>query len=151
MKKFLLIFVISSQLLLSQNSINISSDPVSVDEDFSIGIAFSNADDISAFQFDLQFDNNAMQLRSGHSLTNRVGNHTISTNEIGDNIIRVVVISSTNETINPGTGTVVNLNFTSKNEPGSFDMNFSNVVFSDANGSEISFPSHNPWIRTSRL
>jgi hypothetical protein len=138
LKKFLLIFVISSQLLLSQNSINISSDPVSVDEDFSIGIAFSNADDISAFQFDLQFDNNAMQLRSGHSLTNRVGNHTISTNEIGDNIIRVVVISSTNETINPGTGTVVNLNFTSNNEPGSFDVIFSNLVFSDSSGSEIS-------------
>ena len=138
MKKFLLIFVISSQLLLSQNSINISSDPVSVDEDFSIGIAFSNADDISAFQFDLQFDNNAMQLRSGHSLTNRVGNHTISTNEIGNNIIRVVVISSTNETINPGTGTVVNLNFTSNNEPGSFDIIFSNLVFSDSSGSEIS-------------
>lgn len=138
MKKFLLIFVISSQLLLSQNSINISSDPVSVDEDFSIGIAFSNADDISAFQFDLQFDNNAMQLRSGHSLTNRVGNHTISTNLIGDNIIRVVVISSTNETINPGTGTVVNLNFTSNNEPGNFDVIFSNVVFSDSGGSQIS-------------
>jgi len=138
LKKFLLIFVISSQLLLSQNSINISSDPVSVDEDFSIGIAFSNADDISAFQFDLQFDNNAMQLRSGHSLTNRVGNHTISTNEIGNNIIRVVVISSTNETINPGTGTVVNLNFTSNNEPGSFDIIFSNLVFSDSSGSEIS-------------
>ena len=138
MKKFLLIFVISSQLLLSQNSINISSDPVSVDEDFSIGIAFSNADDISAFQFDLQFDNNAMQLRSGHSLTNRVGNHTISTNVIGDNIIRVVVISSTNETINPGTGTVVNLNFTSNNEPGNFDMIFSNVVFSDSGGLQIS-------------
>ena len=123
---------------MSQNSINISSDPVSVDEDFSIGIAFSNADDISAFQFDLQFDNNAMQLRSGHSLTNRVGNHTISTNEIGDNIIRVVVISSTNETINPGTGTVVNLNFTSNNEPGNFDVIFSNVVFSDSGGSQIS-------------
>ncbi|MDA9585159.1 DUF1573 domain-containing protein [Flavobacteriaceae bacterium] len=138
MKKFLLIFVLSSQLLLSQNSINISSDPVSVDEDFSIGIAFSNADDISAFQFDLQFDNNAMQLRSGHSLTNRVGNHTISTNVIGDNIIRVVVISSTNETINPGTGTVVNLNFTSNNEPGNFDMIFSNVVFSDSGGLQIS-------------
>jgi hypothetical protein len=138
LKKFLLIFVISSQLLLSQNSINISSDPVSVDEDFSIGIAFSNADDISAFQFDLQFDNNAMQLRSGHSLTNRVGNHTISTNLIGDNIIRVVVISSTNETINPGTGTVVNLNFTSNNEPGNFDVIFSNVVFSDSGGSQIS-------------
>jgi len=138
LKKFLLIFVISSQLLLSQNSINISSDPVSVDEDFSIGIAFSNADNISAFQFDLQFDNNAMQLRSGHSLTNRVGNHTISTNEIGNNIIRVVVISSTNEIINPGTGTVVNLNFISNNEPGSFDMIFSNLVFSDSGGSEIS-------------
>ena len=123
---------------MSQNSINISSDPVSVDEDFSIGIAFSNADDISAFQFDLQFDNNAMQLRSGHSLTNRVGNHTISTNEIGNNIIRVVVISSTNEIINPGTGTVVNLNFTSNNEPGSFDVIFSNLVFSDSSGSEIS-------------
>ena len=122
---------------MSQNSINISSDPVSVDEDFSIEIAFSNTDLISAFQFDLQFDNNAMQLRSGHSLSNRVGNHTISTNEIGDDIIRVVVISSTNETINPGTGNVVNLNFTSSNEPGSFDMIFSNIVFSDSNGSEI--------------
>jgi hypothetical protein len=128
---------------LSQNSINISSDPVSVDEDFSIGIAFSNTDDISAFQFDLQFNNNAMQLRPGHSLTDRVGNHTISTSEIGDNIIRVVVISSTNESINPGTGNVVNLNFTSNNEPGSFDMIFSNVVFSDSNGSEISISPNN--------
>ena len=128
---------------MSQNSINISSDPVSVDEDFSIGIAFSNTDDISAFQFDLQFNNNAMQLRPGHSLTDRVGNHTISTSEIGDNIIRVVVISSTNESINPGTGNVVNLNFTSNNEPGSFDMIFSNVVFSDSNGSEISISPNN--------
>ena len=143
MKKFLLIFIISSQILLSQNSINISSDPVSVDEDFSIGIAFSNTDDISAFQFDLQFNNNAMQLRPGHSLTDRVGNHTISTSEIGDNIIRVVVISSTNESINPGTGNVVSLNFTSNNEPGSFDMIFSNVVFSDSNGSEISISPNN--------
>ena len=128
---------------MSQNSINISSDPVSVDEDFSIGIAFSNTDDISAFQFDLQFNNNAMQLRPGHSLTDRVGNHTISTSEIGDNIIRVVVISSTNESINPGTGNVVNLNFTSNNEPGSFDMIFSDVVFSDSNGSEISISPNN--------
>ena len=128
---------------MSQNSINISSDPVSVDEDFSIGIAFSNTDDISAFQFDLQFNNNAMQLRPGHSLTDRVGNHTISTSEIGDNIIRVVVISSTNESINPGTGNVVNLNFISNNEPGSFDMIFSNVVFSDSNGSEISISPNN--------
>ena len=143
MKKFLLIFILSSQLLLSQNSINVSSDPVSIDEDFSIGIVFSNTDDISAFQFDLQFDNNAMQLRPGHSLTNRVGNHTISTNEIGDNIIRVVVISSTNETIDPGTGNVVNLNFTSKNEPGSYNMIFSNVVFSDSNGSEILISTNN--------
>ena len=144
MKNFLLIFlIIGSQILLSQNSINISSDPVSVDEDFSVGIAFSNTDDISAFQFDLQFNNNAMQLRPGHSLTDRVGNHTISTSEIGDNIIRVVVISSTNESINPGTGNVVNLNFTSNNEPGSFDMIFSDVVFSDSNGSEISISPNN--------
>lgn len=128
---------------MSQNSINILSDPISVDEDFSIGIAFSNTDAISAFQFDLQFNNNAMQLRPGHSLTDRVGDHTISTSEIGDNIIRVVVISSTNESINPGTGNVVSLNFTSKNEPGSFDMIFSNVVFSDSNGSEISISPNN--------
>ena len=84
-----------------------------------------------------------MQLRPGHSLTNRVGNHTISTNEIGDNIIRVVVISDTNETIDPGTGNVVNLNFTSKNEPGSYNMIFSNVVFSDSNGSEILISTNN--------
>ena len=84
-----------------------------------------------------------MQLRPGHSLTDRVGNHTISTSEIGDNIIRVVVISSTNESINPGTGNVVSLNFTSNNEPGSFDMIFSDVVFSDSNGSEISISPNN--------
>ena len=144
MKNFLLIFlIIGSQILLSQNSINISSDPISVDEDFSIGIAFSNADFISAFQFDLQFNNSAMQLRPGHFLTGRVGNHTINTSEIGDDIIRVVVISSTNESISPGTGNVVSLNFTSNNEPGSFDMIFSNVVFSDSNGSEISVSPNN--------
>ena len=135
--------LLCSHLLWSQNSINVSSVEVSVNDNFSMGIGFTNSDAISAFQFDLHYDNNVMELTSDHTLVGRGQNHTISTSLIQENVVRVVVFSPTNQLIEPGNGIVVNLNFTSKNEPGSFDMNFSNVVFSDANGSEISVSANN--------
>ncbi len=128
---------------MSQNSIYISTDDVSVNADFSVDIGFTNSNEISAFQFDLHYDNDVMELASGHTLFGRGENHTISTSEIADNIIRVVVFSASNLTINPGSGIVVNLNFTSKNEPGTHSIFFQEVVLSGLNSSQISASENN--------
>ena len=135
--------LLCSHLLWSQNSINVSSVEVSVNDNFSVGIGFTNSDAISAFQFDLHYDNNVMELASDHTLVGRGQNHTISTSVIQENVVRVVVFSSTNQLIEPGNGIVVNLNFTSKNDPGNYSVFSENVVLSDQNSSQISASQNN--------
>ena len=135
--------LLCSHLLWSQNSINVSSVEVSVNDNFSMGIGFTNSDAISAFQFDLHYDNNVMELTSDHTLVGRGQNHTISTSLIQENVVRVVVFSPTNQLIEPGNGIVVNLNFTSKNDPGNYSVFSENVVLSDQNSSQISASQNN--------
>ena len=139
--------LLCSHLLWSQNSINVSSVEVSVNDNFSVGIGFTNSDAISAFQFDLHYDNNVMELASDHTLVGRGQNHTISTSVIQENVVRVVVFSSTNQLIEPGNGIVVNLNFTSKNDPGNYSVFSENVVLSDQNSSQISASQNNGIVR----
>ena len=138
--------LLCSHLLWSQNSINVSSVEVSVNDNFSVGIGFTNSDAISAFQFDLHYDNNVMELASDHTLVGRGQNHTISTSVFQENVVRVVVFSSTNQLIEPGNGIVVNLNFTSKNDPGNYSVYSENVVLSDQNSSQISASQNNGFV-----
>jgi len=138
MKKSILLFLtLFGYVSFAQNTVNIASESVAVDTGFSLAIDIENTDAIAAFQFDITYSGNAIDLGSGHSLTARASTHIISASNIDDNTIRVLAYSTNNTTIASGTGTVLNLNLVSKNEPGTYAMQISDIVLSDANGAAL--------------
>jgi len=138
MKKILgILTLLSCQFIFGQNTIAISSESVTVDRNFSHTIALENDEAVTAFQFDIVHNGDAVVLSTGHSLLERSENHTLSASNIDVNTIRVLVYSSSNQFIAIGDGAVVNLNFISKNLPGTYAMTITNIVLSDINGSAI--------------
>ena len=138
MKKSILLFLtLFGYVSFAQNTVIIASESVAVDTGFSLAIDIENTDAIAAFQFDITYSGNAIDLGSGHSLTARASTHIISASNIDDNTIRVLAYSTNNTTIASGTGTVLNLNLVSKNEPGTYAMQISDIVLSDANGAAL--------------
>ena len=140
MKKIvgLLIFLIS-YTTLAQNTFSISSKSEAQGNPFTIDIGLTNSNEISAFQFDLiSLNENAYELSSGSTLTTRASSHTLSVNTVDENTIRVLVYSTSNQVISAGSGTVLKIAFTSKNEPNTYNLSISNIVLSDQNGKSVS-------------
>ena len=144
MKNLLGLYIILlSNLIWSQNTFEISSETVDINTEFSLSVDLDNSVAITAFQFDISYNETALELNTGHSLTSRAENHSITASNIGNNTIRVIVYSSNNEVVDVGTGTILNLNFTSQNLPGTYNINISNIVLSDASGQELESSSIN--------
>ena len=144
MKNLLGLYILLiSNLIWSQNTFEISSETVDVNTEFSLSVDLDNSVAITAFQFDLSYNETALELSTGHSLTSRAENHSITASNIGNNTIRVIVYSSNNEVVDIGTGAILNLNFTSKNLPGTYNINISNIVLSDVSGQELESSSIN--------
>ena len=135
----LLVFV--SSFVFGQNSFDVDTQSVGVNSSFTVGIGLDNMTEVTAFQFDLTHNESAYELSSGSVLTSRVDNHTLSVSTINENTIRVLVYSSSNEIISIGNGDVLNLNFLSKNEPGTYNLSMGNVVLSDLNGEPLGVSS----------
>ena len=139
MKKIvgLLIFLISFTTV-AQNTFSISSKSEAQGNPFTIDIGLTNSNEVSAFQFDLSLNENAYELSSGSTLTARASSHTLSVNTFDENTIRVLVYSNSNQVISAGSGTVLKIAFTSKNEPNTYNLSISNIVLSDQNGESVS-------------
>ena len=144
MKKIILVVVVFISLsTIAQNTFSISSESVEVDDNFTLDIDLANSIEVTAFQFDLSHNENAYELTSGSSLTNRAEDHILSVNTLDENTIRVLVYSASNGVISSGNGTVLSLTFNSKNEPGSYNSSISNIVLSNQNGESLSVNSTN--------
>ena len=139
MKKIILsILVFLNFTISAQNNLSINPINVDVDNNFSLEILLTNIEAVSAFQFDINYNPDAFDLTENHLFNQeRSENHELSVNKIGNNKLRVLVYSSNNSVIEIGSGTIVTLNFLSKNEPGSYNIELTNTVLSDANGVEL--------------
>ncbi len=119
MKKILgILILLISNTFWAQNTFDISSETIDVDTNFSLAVGLDNSSAVTAFQFDIDYNGDAIELSTGHSLTSRADNHSLTASSVDDNTIRVIVYSASNALIDIGTGTVLNLNFTSKKLPG---------------------------------
>jgi hypothetical protein len=108
--------------VFGQNNFDVDTQSVGVNSSFTVEIGLDNTTEVTAFQFDLTHNESAYELSSGSVLTSRANNHTLSVSTIDENTIRVLVYSSSNEVISVGNGDVLNLNFLSKNEPGTYNL-----------------------------
>ena len=76
-------------------------------------------------------------------LTTRASGFTVSSSNPSENIMRVVMYSSSGGVIEVGSGTILKLDISSKTLPNDYTFSISNVVLSDANGTELSSSSSN--------
>ena len=139
MKKILgLLILLISFSAAAQNTFSISSESEEVGNSFTLDISLTNSTDITAFQFDLNHNENAYQLSSYSALNTRAENHSLTVSTVDNNTIRVLVYSASNEVISAGSGTVLSLTFSSENEPGTYNLLMSDIVLSDQNGESVS-------------
>jgi len=129
--------------VFAQNSFNVNTQSVGVNSSFFVEIALDNTSEVTAFQFDISYNESAYELSNTSVLTSRAENHTLSVSTIDDNTIRVLVYSAANELISVGDGAVLNLSFNSKNQPATYNLNLSDIVLSDINGASLGVSSSN--------
>ena len=79
MKRILTLIVLISQVTWGQNIFNIDSESIAVETAFTLNIDLSNNDDVSAFQFDISYNENAIELGTGHNLTDRANSSYLIT------------------------------------------------------------------------
>lgn len=139
LKSFLwaLPFLIFSSEILSQNELRVQSENVAYSTVFELDVSLDNTDLIAAIQFDITYDVSKFNLLTGHSLTSRKEDHTITTNPLSEGVLRVVIYSMNNTVLKESSGVLVNLEFESKTDPGEFTFALSNVVFSSSSGTTI--------------
>jgi hypothetical protein len=142
MKKLIILLSFSS-FVFAQNSFNVNTQSIGVNSSFFVEISLDNTSEVTAFQFDISHNESAYELSNTSALTSRAENHTLSVSTIDDNTIRVLVYSAANEVISIGDGAILNLSFNSKNEPGTYNLNLSDIVLSDANGASLGVSSSN--------
>lgn len=147
-KIFLGLLLFTSQIGISQNHLTINNIEADIDSNFSLVISLSNTEDISGFQFDIEIDPEAYDLTENHLLnTDRTEDHVLEVSKISDSRVRVLVFSATNKVIQQGEGSIITLNFSSKNEPSSYTVSFSNVIISNEEMDELSYTTTNGTIK----
>lgn len=136
------------QMVVSQNHLTINDVETDVNSDFSLVISLSNTEEITGFQFDISIEPEAYNLTQDHFLnTDRTVDHVLQVSQLNDDTVRVLVYSSTNKIIQPGNGSIITLNFFSKNQPSSYNVSLSNVILSNENGDELSYTTSNGTIK----
>lgn len=129
--------------VFSQNTLSGGSLNVNENTSFEYEIGVDNDSAVSALQFDIEINQDAFSYGSNHTLTTRASGFTVSSSNPTENIMRVVMYSSSGGVIEAGSGTILKLDISSKTLPSDYTFSISNVVLSDATGTELSSSSSN--------
>ena len=138
----LFILLFSFNTIFSQNKLIVESKEVSNSTVFKIAVELQNSDPVSAIQFDINYDNIEFDELEGHGLEeSRAEDHQISFGNPSENVLRVIIFSMSNATLNQNSGALVNLEFKSKTNPGSYDFELSNIRTSSPDGEAVNVTS----------
>ena len=134
---FVLVFIVFINKMVSQNTMFIGIEEASTETAFDLPISLDNSDEIAAIQFDINFNDNAIELLTGHLLTDRGSSHTFGVSSPSPGVIRILIYSSTNASISGNTGDLFILKLKSKTLPGDFTLNDSDLVVSSPSGTAL--------------
>ena len=138
-----ILFLLIPLFVFSQNTLSGGSLNVNENTSFEYEIGLDNDSAVSALQFDIDINQDAFTYGSNHTLTTRASGFTVSSSNPSDNIMRVVMYSSSGGVIEVGSGAILKLDLSSKTLPNDYPFSISNVVLSDATGTELSSSSSN--------
>ena len=134
---FVLVFIVFINKVVSQNTMFIGIEEASTETAFDLPISLDNSDEIAAIQFDINFNDNAIELLTGHLLTDRGSSHTFGVSSPSPGVIRILIYSLTNASISGNTGDLLILKLKSKTLPGDFTLNDSDLVVSSPSGTAL--------------
>ena len=137
---FLLLF---PSITFAQNIISGSSISVNENTSFEYIISLNNNSNVSALQFDIEINQEAFTYGSNHIMTERSSGLSVSTSNPYENIMRVVMYSTSGGVIEVGSGNILKLDISSKTLPSDYPFLISNVLLSDATGTELSSSASN--------
>lgn len=135
--KYLFLFVTFQ--VFGQNIIGFNEAEVNELSSFDLEFNLTNAEGVKAIQFDIPIDTSAIELLSGHQLSERASGFSISVSTVNQSSLRVVLFSINGSVISSGTGELFKLKLKSKTLPGTYNINITNEVISGVNGSSIAF------------
>ena len=136
---WVLTFLILSNEVLSQNELLVESENVANSSVFKLGISLENTAEISALQFDVTYNVSEFDVLPGHDIVaQRVGDHSFVFGNPSEGVLRVVIFSGSNALLKENSGTLVNLEFKTKTNPGVFNFELSNVRAASSAGEDIS-------------
>ena len=130
-------------ITFAQNIISGSSISVNENTSFEYIISLNNNSNVSALQFDIEINQEAFTYGSNHIMTERSSGLSVSTSNPYENIMRVVMYSTSGGVIEVGSGNILKLDISSKTLPSDYPFLISNVVLSDATGTELSSSTSN--------
>lgn len=121
----------------SQNTLQINYSEVNFEENVDVVLSLNNSEPISALQFDISYNTDALELITGHLLTSRGANHTFGVSSSSSGVIRVIIYSMNNANFANSSGDLVKLKLKALTLPGNWDLQISNLVASSASGANI--------------
>lgn len=133
-----IIVIFSFQVGFGQNNLALDAKEVGTTTAFDFEIALNNTDVISALQFDINYNDDVLELANGHELSSRATSHTLAVSHPQDGVIRVILYSDSNANLQDASGLLATLKFKTKTLPGNFVLSVSNIVASDANQNSVS-------------
>ena len=131
------IFIVFANKSVSQNIIYLGVEESNTETAFDLPISLDNTDEIVAIQFDINFNDAAFELLTGHQLTSRASSHALGVSSPSPGVIRIIIYSNNNASISGSTGELLTIKLKSKTLPGVFILNYSDVVVSSTTGSPL--------------
>lgn len=133
-----IIVIFSFKVGFGQNNLILDAKEVGTTTDFDFEIALDNTDAISALQFDINYNEDVLELANGHELSSRATSHTLAVSHPQDGVIRVILYSASNTNVQGASGLLATIKLRTKTLPGNFTLSVSNIIASDANQNTVS-------------
>ena len=104
----------------------------SANKNVSFSLFISNDSPFVGFQLDIVFPNVLKFLDGSVRLTSRASDHTVSAKVVSQGVLRIVVYSVSQSTLEGTTGAVLTVGFTSGTAPGIYQLQIQNAVVADS-------------------
>ena len=102
-----ILFLLIPLFVFSQNTLSGGSLNLNENTSYEYEIGLDNDSAVSALQFDIGINQDAFSYGNNHTLTTRTSGFTVSSSNPSENIMRVVMYSSSGGVIEVGSGIIL--------------------------------------------
>lgn len=148
-KKTILSFILAllySQLFYGTNVLVVQNSESSPKSSVTIFIGANNDTPFNALQFDLLFPSELKWVNDGVRVTSRANGHAVSASLIVSGRLRIIAWSALNSDFTGTTGNVVELDFISGEDPGTYPVTIENATLSGTDGNILSGVTNGTFI-----